>query len=93
MILGFISLLLTFGQNYIAQICIPVRYGNTMLPCKLHAPVEDRDEAQAQVQAQGEHRRRLLSYHHIHRFLSSEGESTGCKPVRIASNQLYYYII
>ncbi|KAF7829462.1 MLO-like protein 9 [Senna tora] len=41
MILGFISLLLTFGQNYIAKICIPVKYGNTMLPCTLHAPLDD----------------------------------------------------
>ncbi|KAH9693993.1 MLO-like protein 9 [Citrus sinensis] len=34
MILGFISLLLTFGQNYIAQICIPVEVADTMLPCR-----------------------------------------------------------
>lgn len=33
MVLGFISLLLTFGQNYIAKICIPEKAGNTMLPC------------------------------------------------------------
>ncbi|GAU30154.1 hypothetical protein TSUD_311050 [Trifolium subterraneum] len=33
MVLGFISLLLTFGQNYISKMCIPERYGNTMLPC------------------------------------------------------------
>ncbi|WOL05873.1 MLO-like protein 9 isoform X1 [Canna indica] len=36
MILGFISLLLTFGQNYIAQICIPYKLANTMLPCPLN---------------------------------------------------------
>ncbi|KAJ3681990.1 hypothetical protein LUZ60_014563 [Juncus effusus] len=35
MILGFISLLLTFSQNYVAKICIPESAGNTMLPCKL----------------------------------------------------------
>jgi mlo protein len=34
MILGFISLLLVFFQNYIAKICIPESVGNTMLPCK-----------------------------------------------------------
>ncbi|WOK92834.1 MLO-like protein 9 [Canna indica] len=34
MILGFISLLLSFGQNYIIQICIPVKAANTMLPCQ-----------------------------------------------------------
>ncbi|KAL0368762.1 UNVERIFIED_CONTAM: MLO-like protein 5 [Sesamum calycinum] len=34
MILGFISLLLTFGQNFISKICVPEHIGNTMLPCK-----------------------------------------------------------
>lgn len=33
MILGFISLLLTFGQSYISKMCIPMKYANTMLPC------------------------------------------------------------
>ncbi|KAK8968952.1 MLO-like protein 10 [Platanthera guangdongensis] len=33
MVLGFISLLLTFGQNYIAKICISVAVADTMLPC------------------------------------------------------------
>ncbi|XP_058780835.1 MLO-like protein 9 [Vicia villosa] len=33
MVLGFISLLLTFGQNYISKVCIPMKYGSTMLPC------------------------------------------------------------
>ncbi|WCJ44745.1 Seven transmembrane MLO family protein [Euphorbia peplus] len=33
MVLGFISLLLTFSQSYIARICIKERYANTMLPC------------------------------------------------------------
>lgn len=33
MILGFISLLLTFGQSYIAKICIPTSVAETMLPC------------------------------------------------------------
>nr|GMD46696.1 MLO-like protein 9 [Ipomoea batatas] len=36
MVLGFISLLLTFGQSYIAKICIPEAAGNTMLPCPAH---------------------------------------------------------
>ncbi|XP_058090570.1 MLO-like protein 10 isoform X2 [Magnolia sinica] len=35
MILGFISLLLTFGQNYVVKICIPTKVANTMLPCAL----------------------------------------------------------
>lgn len=33
MVLGFISLLLTFGQNYIASICIPSKYGHAMSFC------------------------------------------------------------
>lgn len=33
MILGFISLILTFGQNYIARICIPEGVTEKMLPC------------------------------------------------------------
>ncbi|XP_042376115.1 MLO-like protein 9 isoform X1 [Zingiber officinale] len=34
MVLGFISLILTFGQNYIIQICIPEKAADTMLPCR-----------------------------------------------------------
>lgn len=34
MLLGFISLLLTFGTQYIAKICIPTSAGDIMLPCK-----------------------------------------------------------
>ncbi|CAN6335685.1 unnamed protein product [Urochloa humidicola] len=37
MVLGFISLLLVFGQNYIIQICITNHAADTMLPCKLKA--------------------------------------------------------
>ncbi|KAK2977166.1 hypothetical protein RJ640_027779 [Escallonia rubra] len=33
MVLGFISLLLTFSQYYIAKICIPTKIANSMLPC------------------------------------------------------------
>ncbi|GLT94546.1 hypothetical protein SLE2022_122820 [Rubroshorea leprosula] len=33
MVLGFISLLLTFGQSYISRICIPVKLADTMLFC------------------------------------------------------------
>ncbi|CAA6673444.1 unnamed protein product [Spirodela intermedia] len=35
MILGFISLLLTFGGDHADKICIPLSAGNTMLPCPL----------------------------------------------------------
>jgi mlo protein len=37
MVLGFISLLLVFGQNYIIKICISKNAASTMLPCKLEA--------------------------------------------------------
>lgn len=33
MILGFISLLLTFGQSYISRICIVEKAADIMLPC------------------------------------------------------------
>ncbi|KAL6873532.1 hypothetical protein ACP4OV_013614 [Aristida adscensionis] len=37
MILGFISLLLVFGQNYIIKICISDHAADTMLPCEAQA--------------------------------------------------------
>ncbi|KAJ6792177.1 MLO-like protein 9 [Iris pallida] len=53
MVLGFISLLLTFGQTYIAKICIPAKAANTMLPCKL-------SEAAEEAEGRGSQKRRLL---------------------------------
>ncbi|GJM97375.1 hypothetical protein PR202_ga14297 [Eleusine coracana subsp. coracana] len=41
MVLGFISLLLVFGQNYIIKICITEEAADTMLPCKLKATTYD----------------------------------------------------
>ncbi|CAL5348043.1 unnamed protein product [Camellia sinensis] len=38
MVLGFISLLLKFGQHYIANICIPIKLADTMLPCPMKHP-------------------------------------------------------
>ncbi|RZC83682.1 hypothetical protein C5167_046468 [Papaver somniferum] len=35
MLLGFISLLLTFTQDYIIQLCIPKKVGNTWHPCPI----------------------------------------------------------
>ncbi|XP_004500844.1 MLO protein homolog 1-like [Cicer arietinum] len=52
MLLGFISLLLTFGTKYIAKICIPVKLGDSMLPCKKERVEEDSKDD----------RRRLLSF-------------------------------
>lgn len=63
MIVGFISLLLTFGQNYIAKICIPVRVAETMLPCRLetttfsggHVPVATTPSAEHGTTPSTEH--------------------------------------
>ncbi|XP_052176044.1 MLO-like protein 9 [Diospyros lotus] len=46
MVLGFISLILTFGQNYISRICIPIKIADTMLPCKLHHDDQSHDHGQ-----------------------------------------------
>ncbi|XP_071712991.1 MLO-like protein 10 [Rutidosis leptorrhynchoides] len=64
MVLGFISLILTFSQRYIAKICISDRVADTMLPCaKRHQHVKE-----------GSHRS-LLGYEH-HRLLSDVSTST-----------------
>ncbi|XP_059590625.1 MLO-like protein 9 isoform X2 [Vitis vinifera] len=79
MILGFISLLLTFGQNYISKICIPSDLADTMLPCpsggQAHHEAEHKPEP-----AEGEHHRKLLW--NEHRFLSVESEGVVCKETR-----------
>jgi mlo protein len=41
MVLGFISLLLVFGQNYIIKICISSHAADTMLPCKLKSELAE----------------------------------------------------
>ena len=69
MILGFISLILTFSQSYIAKICIPVKVANTMLPCSKIATEEEETS-----------RRRLLSTER--RFLAAATAST-CKSVSV----------
>ena len=56
MLLGFISLLLTVGQDHIAKICIPAKFGNIMLPCS-------RGNDEGQEEEDDDHsRRRLLSH-------------------------------
>ncbi|KAI8004584.1 MLO-like protein 8 [Camellia lanceoleosa] len=37
-VLGCISLRFTFGQHYIANICIAIRLADTMLPCPMKHP-------------------------------------------------------
>ncbi|CAK7345992.1 unnamed protein product [Dovyalis caffra] len=71
MVLGFISLTLTFSQSYIVGICVPLKYANTMLPCAQDSPKEP-------VGGEEEHRRRLLWYHR--RFLAGDSASKECQP-------------
>ncbi|KMZ67114.1 hypothetical protein ZOSMA_279G00180 [Zostera marina] len=60
MILGFISLLMTFCRNYIAKICIPEKVADTMLPCALKP---DTDTVLVQhLSAETTSIRRVLSY-------------------------------
>ncbi|CAH2042980.1 unnamed protein product [Thlaspi arvense] len=44
MILGFISLLLTFGEQYILEICIPEKAAASMLPCPDPSSTHDQDK-------------------------------------------------
>ncbi|KAJ9564662.1 hypothetical protein OSB04_000628 [Centaurea solstitialis] len=71
MVLGFISLLLTFSQYYIAKICIPDSVADTMLPC----PVRDKPPKDEEEEG---HRRLLLSYD-LRRSLAEASSSSGCK--------------
>ncbi|XP_030535713.1 MLO-like protein 9 [Rhodamnia argentea] len=92
MVLGFISLLLTFGQNYITRVCIPERAADTMLPCPLARTShyggneagekggEGGDVAEAGGGGGGsdsKHHRRLLWY--AHRMLAADSGGAGCK--------------
>ncbi|KAI3426614.1 MLO-like protein [Psidium guajava] len=66
MILGFISLLLTFGQSYIAKICIPTSVAETMLPCAKISTSTTTEET----------RRRLLWYER--RSLAAGSYASNC---------------
>ncbi|KAD3640632.1 hypothetical protein E3N88_29855 [Mikania micrantha] len=69
MILGFISLILTFSQYYIAKICIPDSVADTMLPC----PVRNKsrkDEKGGQVS------HRLLFSYEARRYLAESSNFT-----------------
>ncbi|KAJ4702315.1 MLO-like protein [Melia azedarach] len=57
MLLGFISLLLTVGTRFIYKICIPAKYGDTMLPCKI-----EYDEDDKKGEDGDDHGRKLLLY-------------------------------
>ncbi|XP_052190383.1 MLO-like protein 10 [Diospyros lotus] len=71
MILGFISLLLTFGQYYIVKICIPSNVADTMLPCSSNDKTSKAEE----------HRRRLLWYEH--RVLAASSYNFKCKEGKV----------
>jgi len=72
MILGFISLLLTFGQSYMVKICIPANATDQMLPCPYRATRDAKNDEE-------EHHRKLLYYER--RYLSEDGSPYNCKEV------------
>ncbi|KAL6993344.1 MLO-like protein 10 [Sarracenia purpurea var. burkii] len=75
MILGFISLLLTFSQYYIAKICIPAKVADTMLPCPLKVKISTE--------------RKLLWYEHRILAASSSTSCNGGKVPLITVNGLH----
>lgn len=75
MILGFISLLLTFGQSYIARICIPLKVADTMLPCTVKDVKDEEDDSTS-------HRRLLWN---DRRSLAAASDYK-CKTVSISSS-------
>ncbi|XP_065846936.1 MLO-like protein 9 [Euphorbia lathyris] len=84
MVLGFISLLLTFSQAYIARICVKERYADTMLPCPKRYKEHNTEESnEGEPPPNGEeHHRKLLWYQR--RFLAgAEGGAVACKPGKV----------
>ncbi|KAI4325740.1 hypothetical protein MLD38_031113 [Melastoma candidum] len=65
MILGFLSLLLTFGQSYISRICISTSVVDSMLPCK------KKDTSTGE-------RRKLLWYGNERRSLAAGSYASDC---------------
>ena len=86
MILGFISLLLTFGQNYISKICIPSKLADTMLPCPFRGQAHHEAEHEHEP-AEGEHHRKLLW--NERRFLSEDNEAAVCKEVSASCKSVH----
>jgi mlo protein len=80
MILGFISLLLTFGQSYIAKICVPQDVAGTMLPCK-------KEGSEKSSSTEGEHRRALLWFDR--RFLAGAESAVKCKDVSVYAAKFF----
>ncbi|GLU19655.1 hypothetical protein SLE2022_358910 [Rubroshorea leprosula] len=72
MILGFISLLLTFVATNIARICISSKVGGNMLPCKADGINDGRNSSSS-----GDGRRKLLWFEG--RYLAAVDTSPPCK--------------
>lgn len=96
MVLGFISLLLTFGQNYISKVCIPEKYAHTMLPCIPNAEkdathgnkptLEPKNEHEPTPKTPAEEGESKGEHHrrllsYERRFLAGGGGGEGCDPV------------
>ena len=83
MVLGFISLIMTFGQNYIASICVPMKVAETMLPCPLAGSDHSYEAGHEPEKTGGEHdhHRKLLWYEH--RYLAAGSVGAACKLVSV----------
>ncbi|CAM8917327.1 unnamed protein product [Rhodiola kirilowii] len=75
MVLGFISLILTFTQTSISNVCIPVDLADTMLPCPPVHSTHHGEEPKPEAESEDSHHRRLLWTHH--RMLAG-GAVKGC---------------
>ncbi|XP_050378364.1 MLO-like protein 9 [Argentina anserina] len=82
MVLGFISLILTFMQTTIATLCIPERFEDTMLPCPIkrhHGGGGGGGEGgRGKEGGGGGGHRRLFSYEPERRFLAAGSSGGGC---------------
>ncbi|KAH0974483.1 hypothetical protein GBA52_016382 [Prunus armeniaca] len=97
MLLGFISLLLTVGTRYLPKICIPEKYGNTMLPCELESKYKDDGDGKDDDKNKGggggdgddnDRRRKLLEFAETmiwRRVLAapSGGDSSACSEGKV----------
>uniref|UniRef100_A0A7N0UM26 MLO-like protein n=1 Tax=Kalanchoe fedtschenkoi TaxID=63787 RepID=A0A7N0UM26_KALFE len=77
MVMGFISLILTFTQKSISNVCIPIQLADTMLPCPpVHSSsTQHGEELKPEDENNGSHRRLLWNHH---RMLAA-GAVKGCK--------------
>lgn len=78
MVLGFISLILTFTQTSISNVCIPAKLADTMLPCPPVHSVHHGEESKPEAKSEDSHHRRLLWNHH--RMLAADS-AKGCAEV------------